>query len=285
MEESGQKNNTHRVRYSFKDDFTGDRVYISFRDKSAIKELINKAKEEIVSRKMIVPIEETVMSAEYEDIDWSNPKNSREAIRHILKKVLGKDVTLGVENKVLTARLTREGLNHATKKGNNSIKGSIFQKFVEIANSSVYSFSTIHDNNHSNASQTVQHNVSWDNFVAVVEVNDNILIPVVFVVRSIDTDLRSQIYDAWIKNEVKATHEAGTQIKSVNSHSNYDGQLTSKNSVPQSSENSNIFDGKKSKNDIIDSDYLSAVERGDMETAQRMVDIATFFIAIVLFLC
>ncbi len=39
-----------------------------------------------------------------------------------------------------------------------------------------------------------------------------------------------------------------------------------KNSVPQSSEKSNIPDGRKSKDDTIDADYLSAVERGDTET-------------------
>ena len=33
---------------------------------------------------------------------------------------------------------------------------------------------------------------------------------------------------------------------------------------------------KKSKDDTIDADYLSAVERGDMETAQRMVDEGRF---------
>ncbi len=50
-------------------------------------------------------------------------------------------------------------------------------------------------------------------------------------------------------------------------------ESTSIQIVSQSSQKSNISDGKKSKNDTIDSDYLSAVERGDMETAQQFNEV------------
>ena len=92
-------------------DFEGDRLLLPFRDKEKIKEALNKTRDEILSRNMVVTIEDDTDST----IDYTDTKKGRDYIKSILKQSLGVDVQLGVDNHTLIARLTREGLNHASK--------------------------------------------------------------------------------------------------------------------------------------------------------------------------
>ncbi|MBR1534408.1 MAG: hypothetical protein IJ639_08585 [Ruminococcus sp.] len=254
------------VRYMARD-FKGERNFIQFRDKEAIGKAVQDTKDTVISNGMEVIIDDMDIP---NDVDWTDAKEGREYIKSILTDALGKDVDLGVDSQSITARLTREGLNHALKGKNDDQKASIYNYFIALAGSSLYSYSTYQDTEHSKASSAINNNVQWDSFVAVANYKGK-QFPVVFVVRSIDSDLRGQIYESWIKKETKAAHDAGTQSESANGQSNYDDQLVSNPIISDSSEKGNTSD-KKTMNQSRDDDYLSAVNRGDMETAQRMVD-------------
>ena len=250
-------------------EFTGERNYVAFRDKQTIGKAIQKTKNSIIAQNGQVKIEKANIDDEKSATNWTVAKEGRNRIKSILQTALGEEVTLGKDNQTILARLTREGLNHALKGKNDEQKAAIYRQFIELAGSSIYSYSTEQDREHSASSNRIAENASWDSFVAVADYRGQ-NIPVVFVVRSIDTDIRGQIYESWIKKEVKATHGAGTQKDSVNSQPNYDDQLTSKNSIHNSNKNSNTSTQKNQSRS--DADYLSAVKRSDTQAAQRMVD-------------
>ena len=246
-------------------DFEGERLLLPFRDKEKIKEALNKTRDEILSRNMAVTIEDDTDST----IDYTDIKEGRNYIKSILKQSLGVDVQLGVDNHTLIARLTREGLNHASKNNNNKEKAALFNQFIKLAGSSIYSYSTVQDKMHSVASANIAKKSYWDSFLSVARF-EGAYYNVVFSVRSIDSDVRGQIYDSWIKKEANASHGAGTQNDSANGQPNYGSQIASTNIISDNSEKINTPDEKSS--DRFDTDYLSAVERGDMKTAQQMVD-------------
>lgn len=228
------------IRYMARD-FEGNRFLIPFRDKEKIKAALQKTREEIKSRNMIVTIKDDIDST----IDYNNPKEGRDYIKSILKKSLGINVELGVDNHTLIARLTREGLNHASKYNNNKDKAALFEKFIELAGSSIYSYSTIQDKKHSSASENINENAYWDSFLSVAHLGDKNY-NVIFSVRSIDSDVRGQIYDSWIKKEANASHDAGTQNDSANGQSNYGSQIASNNIISDSSQKINTPDEKSS---------------------------------------
>lgn len=139
-----------RIKYMARD-FEGDRLLLPFRDKEKIKGALQKTRDENISRNMVVTIEDDTDST----INYSNPKDGRDYIKSILKKSLGINVQLGVDNHTLFARLTHEGLNHAPKNNNNKEKAALFEQFIELAGSSIYSYSTIQDKDHSAASVNI----------------------------------------------------------------------------------------------------------------------------------
>ena len=234
--------------------------------KKKIKDALNKTRDEILSRNMVVTIEDDTDST----IDYTDTKKGRDYIKSILKQSLGVDVQLGVDNHTLIARLTREGLNHASKNNNNKEKAALFNKFIKLADSSIYSYSTVQDKKHSVASAKINEKSYWDSFLSVACFED-VYYNVIFSVRSIDSDVRGQIYDSWIKKEANASHGVGTQNESANELPNYGSQIASTNIISDSSSKINTPD-EKSSDRFNDTDYLSAVERGDMKTAQKMVD-------------
>ena len=77
----------------------------------------------------------------------------------------------------------------------------------------------------------------------------------------------------WQKEKTKSsTNRAGSE----ESESDLPSNFPSENSLPQAESENNSFSKKSS--DRFDTDYLSAVERGDMKTAQKMVDEAAMII-------
>ena len=80
------------------------------------------------------------------------------------------------------------------------------------------------------------------------------------------------LYD--IKNIYEKTITEANRVTKASENSLRTPYTSVRKSLSQSYEKSNTPDGKKSMDDTIadDREYMAAVERGDMETAQRMVD-------------
>ena len=86
-------------------------------------------------------------------------------------------------------------------------------------------------------------------------------------------DGRNILYDI---NKLTVIGHGDVPSNSNKSRGSHINTNNGKKTIPQPPEKSNTPDGRKAKDDTIDADYLSAVERGDMETAQRMVDEGRF---------
>ncbi|MEE0958066.1 MAG: hypothetical protein UH734_08315 [Ruminococcus sp.] len=80
---------------------------------------------------------------------------------------------------------------------------------------------------------------------------------------TIDADYLSAVERGDMETEAPVSKATKNRLSSL--------EASVEDSIPQPSPKNNTPDG-------IDADYLSAVERGDMETAQRMVDEATIFV-------
>ena len=77
----------------------------------------------------------------------------------------------------------------------------MFNQFIKLAGSSIYSYSTVQDKMHSVASANIAEKSYWDSFLSVARF-EGAYYNVVFSVRSIDSDVRGQIYDSWIKKRL-----------------------------------------------------------------------------------
>ena len=135
-------------------------------------------------------------------------------------------------------RCNSVGLNHASKNNNNKEKAALFNQFIKLAGSSIYSYSTVQDKMHSVASANIAEKSYWDSFLSVACFED-VYYNVIFSFRSIDSDVRGQIYDSWIKKEANASHGVGTQNESANELPNYGSQIASTNIIPDNSPKSN----------------------------------------------
>ncbi len=238
--ESGKK------RYMARN-FTMERNVVGFRDFSAIRIAVSNAAQEIIDKGGTVSIETDIVDEEEKNTDWTNGKAGRQRLKEILEDALGIPVTLGADGMSLEATLTRDGIDHAIKGNNTGRKAAIFSKFLELAGRSIYSFSTPQDRQYSKASAKITDKALWDNFVGVAEIAGKNY-PVVFSVRSIDSDVRGQIYEAWIKKEAEATRGAGTQEKPANGQPSYGDQSTSGSKISQKNKDVKALGRKSERN-------------------------------------
>lgn len=120
----------------------------------------------------------------------------------------------------------------------------------------------INGKKHSVASAKINEKSYWDSFLSVACFED-VYYNVIFSVRSIDSDVRGQIYDSWIKKEANASHGVGTQNESANELPNYGSQIASTNIISDSSSKINTPD-KKSTDRFNDTDYFDELfDMGD----------------------
>lgn len=97
-----------------------------------------------------------------------------------------------------------------------------------------YAFSSKNDI-HSKVNQRVGGKIDWDCFVAVALIEEKPY-PVVFKIRTIDTDVRSQIYEMATKKETNGSHDPG-QLDELDGMSTYgEVPLISGDRIAQSKE-------------------------------------------------
>lgn len=111
------------------------------------------------------------------------------------------------------------GANSPSGGSIDSEKIAIFQQFQTLVKNAEYAFSTKNDV-HSNANKRVGGRIDWDCFVALAKIGDE-KYPVVFKIRTIDNDIRSQIYEMATKKEADGSHDHGQQNKPLDALSDY----------------------------------------------------------------
>lgn len=96
-----------------------------------------------------------------------------------------------------------------------------------------------------NANKKISGKIDWDCFVSVAEIDEKPY-PIIFKIRSINQDLRSQIYRMATKNEIGSSHDHALLENQKPDLPDYGGTPISNKSISQSPENVN---GKHSDRD------------------------------------
>lgn len=131
-----------------------------------------------------------------------------------------------------TAYLTKTAINHSVGGDASPKKAAAFEMFNDLVKKAEYVFSSNNDR-HSKSEQNIDGDIYWDTFVSVGTVNGKPY-PVVFKIRSIDSDVRSQIYQMTAKKETGFSHGDGSKENQTDAHPNYgtspisDDKLTQK---------------------------------------------------------
>lgn len=146
----------------------------------------------------------------------------------VLKNFLGEDVVFNLGDKTTIAYLTSKGLDHTLAGENTADKAAALSAFYQLISNAEYSYSGSKDEH----SKTVGRE-DWDYFVSVAKIEGGETIPLVFAVRSIDQDVRSQIYSIATKKNLAIPRGDGTQVKPVNAHPSYGDLSSSKIIIPQ----------------------------------------------------
>ncbi len=192
------------VKYSLRD-LNIDRVYIDYSDSKAELDAITETADSLAERGKAVKISRAELDA-FQGInansDW---KAARITIKTILKAFAGETVQFRYKDSVAEAYLTKEGMNHTASGVNSPGKAAALTKYYELVQKAEYCFSSKNDP-HSKSNQKIPGRIDWDSFVAVADVNGEQM-PIVFKIRTIDGDLRSQIYKMATKEEVSYTHD------------------------------------------------------------------------------
>ena len=191
-------------------------------------------------------------------------KQLKSDLRTFLSQLKGNNFEFEVEGNVLEAKLYNVGIDEVLEKVTQD-KAEMLYTSEEIFKNSKYLYSTPDYDGDPNIYR-------WNYFYTPVQINDNV-VGIRIAIRDMMNPHESQIYNWGIK---KDTSLDGTG-RGADARSSYgvSSDVSSDNSISQktdlSTQNSkNVPEGKASCE--LDTEYLSAVERGDMKTAQRMVD-------------
>ena len=232
-----------------------DRVYVKYGDVAGETKALDATVGSLKARGKIVQIENEDLSDIVGKTDWNDRSAAREYTRGILKKVLGVPVYFTHNGKTAEVVLTQNGRNHALAGMNTPEKAAAFERFGDLVANAEYAYSSL-DDKHSNEGQKVQHEISWDCFATVVDVGGT-QISVIFKIRTIDGELRSQIYSLATRNETGSSHNGGQQKNKLNALSNYGGTPVSDGTVSQPSS-----DVKNNIEKPTDNKYIKMVEDG-----------------------
>lgn len=121
-----------------------------------------------------------------------------------------------------------KGIDHAVSGANTKGKALALDSFHEMIRNAEYSYSGKGD--HGN----VGGRVDWDYFVSVARIGKTD-IPIVFAIRTIDTDSRSRFHSIATKESPTILRGDGTQNQSANAHPSYEESSGYGNKVTPSS--------------------------------------------------
>lgn len=169
---------------------------IDFNDTAGRRMAEDETVNSLIQRRKVTTISKDSIPAELSNVNWSDNAEARAAVKGILKEFLGEDVVFSLGEKSAIAYLTSKGLNHATAGENTIEKATALSAFYEMISNAEYSYSGLQDHH-----SKIVGREDWDYFVSVAEIDGGGTVPLVFAVRSIDQDVRSQIYSIAIKKE------------------------------------------------------------------------------------
>ena len=218
------------VKYSMRD-MDIDRTFIEYGDVASEKAAIDKTVASLIAEGKTIEITAKEVDKHRSSSEWDKKKESRLYLKRILKGFLGKSVYFNHNGIKAEAYLTKEGFNHSSVGLNVPEKATAFSKYRELIANAEYSYSSKNDT-HSNANKRIAGKIDWDCFVAAAMI-ENEPYPVVFKVRTIDSDVRSQIYRMATKNEIGSTHDYGQQDNLPDALPNYGGTPISGDMVSQ----------------------------------------------------
>jgi hypothetical protein len=209
-----------------------DRVFIDYGDTVAEQATIDRAVAGLVEKKKAVKIKADDVKKNGINSEFNDRKTARQYLKGILEKFMGDSVCFVHNNQYAEAYLTRAGVDHSVGGVITAERAEIFDHFKELIKNAEYAYSS-KNHEHSNANKRIGGRIDWDCFVAVAQVGNDIY-PVVFKIRTIDQDVRSQIYEMATKNEVNGSHDPGQHSDMLDGMSAY-GVVpsTSENKIPQ----------------------------------------------------
>lgn len=227
VENTTQKNTADGgVRYSL-GDIKYPRTNIDYNDINVRRTTEDSLTESLVEREKVTQVSIEDIPQEFANTDWTDSKKARLCIKKILEHFLGEDVVFNLGDNSAIAYLTSRGINHAASGANTESKAASFAKFYEIVSKAEYCYSCPKDTHSKTPGRE-----DWDYFVSVAKMGEE-TIPLVFAVRSIDQDVRSQIYSIATKTDPTISHGDGTQENPANAHPNYGDSSSPNEIIPQ----------------------------------------------------
>ena len=191
------------IRFSLRD-VEIERQYIDFNNKLARDAKEKETVASLIERGKVTVIPEGSIAENLLAINWNDGKEARKAIRNVLKPFLGVTVEFTYNGENATAYLTKSGSNHTLAGANTLKKGAALSAYYSLVQNAEYSYSGHPDHS------AVSLNTDWDYFVSVAEV-DGSTVPLVFAIRSVDFETRSQIYSIATKRNPGSTHDRVNQ--------------------------------------------------------------------------
>ena len=232
FEGNGEKNTTGNGGVKYKiSDLKIDRVNIKFGDTKAEDTVINEKIADLVARGKVVPLSNESIKKYKESTDWSVYKGVRQLLRDVLEPNKGISVMFKHGDQGDVAYLTSTGIDHAVGGPASPNKVAAYEMFNLLVENAEYVFSSENDE-HTDTNKKIDGDILWDTFIAVGTV-DGDPYPITFKIRSIDADLRSQIYEMAAKKETGFSREDGTQENPANAHSSYGTSPISAENVAQ----------------------------------------------------
>lgn len=215
------------VKYSL-GDVNYQRRFIDYNDINERRSTEDETVSALMKQGKVTTIAKENIPAELSDINWENRGEARSAIEGILKEFLGKDVVFTLGEGSAIAYLTSKGIDHTLAGDNTKSKATALSQFYNLISNAEYSYSTPKDSHSKTAGRE-----DWDYFVSVAEIEGGDIIPLVFAVRSIDQDVRSQIYSIATKKNSTIPRGDGTQGNPANAHPSYGDSSSSDSTVTQ----------------------------------------------------
>lgn len=218
------------VRHSFGDTEI-KREYIAYKDYDRTNAKVEEKASELIGKGKAVELSPQKILGYETAVDWGNKQAVRKLLEEILEPNLGVSVHFDHNGKVITAYLTRDGINHAKGGAASPRKAAAYEAYNELVKNAEYAYSTPHDA-HSKKGTTGGENTEWDTFVAVGTINGEPY-PVAFTVRTIDTETRSQVYAMATKKETDFSHGGGSRNNPTVAHPNYGSSPISNETLTQ----------------------------------------------------
>ena len=215
------------MRYAL-GDIDYPRKMVDFNDTNGRRIAEDETVNALIQRGKVTTISKDSMPAELSNVNWGEKTEARAAIKVILKEFLGEDVVFNLGENSAIAYLTSKGLDHTLAGENTKEKAVALSAFYELISNAEYSYSGLQDPH----SKTIGRE-DWDYFVSVAEIEGGGTIPLVFAVRTIDQDVRSQIYSIATKKNLAIPRGDGTQGKPANAHPSYGDSSSSGDIVEQ----------------------------------------------------